>query len=316
MSESVGKPVINYLRRRPNPTHGDWIFGSILKALCEESSLFHATDNWMPNAGAYYVQPAWKVTPQIVRRSLIRLSSYRMDRSLAKLINKAPVVVGHCKAQVQWLAAHGVRKPDAVISAGWQPNITIRTTMPDKFTIGMFGHERVQSYLQTQDGKDLGKGLVKGTDRIPLIAKHLDPATVAWHFGGPVWTECQAYRRLKKMGFEVSAAHYPAHEVGLGYHKLDCLLVASRTEGGPGVGLDAFAAGLPVVSTRVGQMTELSDMLWGEEAEAAGYILGIQKNREGFFERRHAYRARVENRTRKQFAEKIVKLIHERILGE
>lgn len=307
-------PVINYIRRAPNPVHGDWILGSLLKALCEESDLFHGTDEWMPDADAYYVQPGWKVTRSIVNRSLVNLTSYRMDPKLAKLINRAPAILTHCGAQTAWLAAYGIRKPDAVISDGWQPHITVREGMPDKFTVGVFGHERVQSYLQTHEGKNLGAMLVKGTDRIPLIAEHLDPAAVAWHFGGPSWKECKAYHRLKEMGFEVTDAHYPAHEVASGYHKLDCLLVASRSETGPTVGLDALAAGLPVISTRVGQMSGLSDMLWDKEIEAAEHISSIQKDRDGFFGRRYSYRATVADRTRKQFAEKTVRLIHEKIL--
>lgn len=315
MSESDGKLVINYRRRVPNPVHGEWILGSLLKALCEESPLFHGTDEWIPDADAYYVQPGWKVTPNIVRKSLVNLTSYRMDQKLAKLINKAPVILTHCNAQTEWLATYGVRKPDAVVSDGWQPHITVREGMPDKFTVGVFGHERIQGYLLTQQGKSLGKVLVKGTDRIPLIAKYLDPSTVAWHFGGPCWDECKAYHRLKKMGFEVTTAHYPAQGVVSGYHKLDCLLVASRSETGPTVGLDAFAAGLPVISTKVGQMFELSDMLWDKEIEAAEHISNIQRNREKFFDRRHHYRLLVADRTRKQFAEKTVRLIQEKILG-
>lgn len=308
--------IINYLYRAPNLIYGDWILGSILKSLCEESPFFRASNEWMQNADAYFVQPAWKVTRNIANKSLICLSSYRMDSNLAKIINKSSVLVAHCHAQLKWLLRHGVRTPDAIISDGWQPNITVRQNMPNKFTIGVFGHERVQSYLQTQHGEFLTGQLIKGTDRISSIAKHLDPSTVAWHFGGPCWTECQVYHDLKKMGFEVTSAHYPAHEISPGYHKLDCLLISSRSETGPTVGLDALAAGLPVISTKVGQMIELSDMLWESEEKAVEYILDIQKNRIRFFGQRHIYRSLVANRTRKQFAEKIVKLICERIFGE
>ncbi|GIU93822.1 MAG: hypothetical protein KatS3mg012_0279 [Gaiellaceae bacterium] len=41
------------------------------------------------------------------------------------------------------------------------------------------------------------------------------------------------------------------------YHALDVYLVASRQEGGPKAVLEAMAAGVPLVSTRVGQATEV-----------------------------------------------------------
>jgi glycosyltransferase involved in cell wall biosynthesis len=41
------------------------------------------------------------------------------------------------------------------------------------------------------------------------------------------------------------------------YHALDVYLVASRQEGGPKAVLEAMATGVPLVSTRVGQATEL-----------------------------------------------------------
>jgi glycosyltransferase involved in cell wall biosynthesis len=41
------------------------------------------------------------------------------------------------------------------------------------------------------------------------------------------------------------------------YHALDVYLVPSRQEGGPKSVLEAMASGVPIVSTRVGQATEL-----------------------------------------------------------
>jgi glycosyltransferase involved in cell wall biosynthesis len=46
-------------------------------------------------------------------------------------------------------------------------------------------------------------------------------------------------------------------ELGRGYHALDVTLVASRQEGGPKAVLESLAAGVPLVTTRVGQAQEL-----------------------------------------------------------
>src|SRR5207247_1738754 len=46
-------------------------------------------------------------------------------------------------------------------------------------------------------------------------------------------------------------------ELGPAYHGVDVCLVTSRQEGGPKAVLEAMAAGVPLVSTCVGQATEL-----------------------------------------------------------
>jgi glycosyltransferase involved in cell wall biosynthesis len=46
-------------------------------------------------------------------------------------------------------------------------------------------------------------------------------------------------------------------ELGRGYHALDVTLVTSRQEGGPKAALESLAAGVPLVTTRVGQAQEL-----------------------------------------------------------
>lgn len=46
-------------------------------------------------------------------------------------------------------------------------------------------------------------------------------------------------------------------ELGRGYHALDMTLLTSRQEGGPKAALESLAAGVPLVTTRVGQAQEL-----------------------------------------------------------
>jgi glycosyltransferase involved in cell wall biosynthesis len=53
-------------------------------------------------------------------------------------------------------------------------------------------------------------------------------------------------------------------ELGRAYHALDVSLVASRQEGGPKAVLESLAAGIPLVTTRVGQAPEL--LVDGESA--------------------------------------------------
>ena len=46
-------------------------------------------------------------------------------------------------------------------------------------------------------------------------------------------------------------------ELARAYHALDVYLVTSRQEGGPKAALEATAAGVPLVTTRVGQVPEI-----------------------------------------------------------
>jgi len=64
--------------------------------------------------------------------------------------------------------------------------------------------------------------------------------------------------RLQTMGIpfrHVALRHYP--DIARLYHASDVCLVTSRQEGGPKAILEAMATGTPIVSTRVGQATEL-----------------------------------------------------------
>ncbi|HET7745501.1 MAG TPA: glycosyltransferase family 4 protein, partial [Gaiellaceae bacterium] len=52
------------------------------------------------------------------------------------------------------------------------------------------------------------------------------------------------------------------HELARAYHALDAYVVTSRQEGGPKAVLESLAAGVPLVTTRVGQAQELVDDDW------------------------------------------------------
>lgn len=65
-------------------------------------------------------------------------------------------------------------------------------------------------------------------------------------------------RELERLG--VPFSHLVRHsraELGRAYHEVDVCLITSRQEGGPKSALEAMASGVPLVSTRVGQVPEL-----------------------------------------------------------
>jgi glycosyltransferase involved in cell wall biosynthesis len=66
-------------------------------------------------------------------------------------------------------------------------------------------------------------------------------------------------RELHRLGIAVRQAR-PLSRSGLGeaYRAVDVTLVASRQEGGPKSALESLASGVPLVSTRVGQVPELT----------------------------------------------------------
>ncbi len=65
-------------------------------------------------------------------------------------------------------------------------------------------------------------------------------------------------RELDRLG--VPSVHVSASsrdELARAYHALDVYVVSSRQEGGPKAVLESMAAGIPLVSTRVGQAQEI-----------------------------------------------------------
>ena len=65
-------------------------------------------------------------------------------------------------------------------------------------------------------------------------------------------------RELDRLG--VPSVHVSARsrdELARAYHALDVYVVSSRQEGGPKAVLESMAAGIPLVSTRVGQAQEI-----------------------------------------------------------
>jgi glycosyltransferase involved in cell wall biosynthesis len=72
-------------------------------------------------------------------------------------------------------------------------------------------------------------------------------------------------------------------EIALAYRALDAYVIASRQEGGPKAALEAMATGVPLVSTRVGQVTELGEgaASLADVGDAEALARGLLDAREG-----------------------------------
>jgi glycosyltransferase involved in cell wall biosynthesis len=122
----------------------------------------------------------------------------------------------------------------------------------ETFVIGSF----------VKDGIGMAEGnepkLLKGPDTFVAVVAQLRERipNLSVLLTGPA----RGYVRgeLEKRG--VPHRHVLAHtraELASAYHDVDVCLVASRQEGGPKSVLEAMASGVPVVSTRVGEASEL-----------------------------------------------------------
>jgi glycosyltransferase involved in cell wall biosynthesis len=113
-----------------------------------------------------------------------------------------------------------------------------------------------------KDGVGLGDGhepkLVKGPDTLVTVLARLREAIPELHvlLTGPA--RGYVRRELESRGIQHTHAFLGARsELARAYHALDVTLVTSRQEGGPKSVLESMAAGVPLVTTRVGQAPDL-----------------------------------------------------------
>jgi len=129
-----------------------------------------------------------------------------------------------------------------------------------------------------KDGVGWGEGLepklIKGPDIfvkvVSLLAKHY-PIFVL--LAGPARGYVQ--KELKKRNIPyISLGHRTLSEVAEYYHALDMYLITSRIEGGPKAILEGMASAVPVVSTKVGMVGDITtdnrDVLLGEVEDIQG----------------------------------------------
>lgn len=184
--------------------------------------------------------------------------------------------------------------------AVFQPAIGLRPT--ERVCIGVVGR--------------LYPGGRKGEDRLLAIARLLPQQGFEFQFMGERWEDVSA--ELKGMGFPVVVAERCAESEQLAvYHRMDCLLVCSRNEGGPLPVLEALASGVPVISTDVGFLPELQEMLpsavkiYESEDEAAKLLLRAKEMKKEAHGRSAEIRAQLEKYTWANWAAQVKKLLAE-----
>jgi len=113
-----------------------------------------------------------------------------------------------------------------------------------------------------KDGVGWGEGLepklVKGPDVFVAVAEQVRERVpeLTVLLTGPA----RSYVKRELDRLQIPWTHVNARsraELARAYHALDAYLVASRQEGGPKAVLEAMAAGIPLVTTRVGQAPDL-----------------------------------------------------------
>ena len=122
---------------------------------------------------------------------------------------------------------------------------------PDRLVIGSF----------QKDGVGWGEGLEpklnKGPDLLVETLARLKAFNPLVLLTGP--SRGYVKHRLKEYGIEfVHTYLHHINELPSMYHALDVYLITSRLEGGPKSLLEAWASGIPLVSTRVGMVPDIA----------------------------------------------------------
>ncbi|MFL5950819.1 MAG: glycosyltransferase family 4 protein [Gaiellaceae bacterium] len=121
-----------------------------------------------------------------------------------------------------------------------------------------------------KDGVGFGDGLepksIKGPDVLVAVLEQIRAAELFVLLTGPA--RGYVRRELERAGIPHRHVQLPRDGLATAYHALDAYLVTSRQEGGPKSVLEALATGVPLVTTRVGQVPEL--LVDGEHALLAG----------------------------------------------
>lgn len=287
--------IINYLRKSENRG----ATGRLLAAIRRGLPQMVGSRSWLPEAALYLGLPADDLDSEHARRGVAFVNRFFMDEHLRAVLAAARTVVVHASAMGRWLERIGLPAPALVVSPGFDPAIPLRQHLPARFTIGLLGAdcEAAPAGWQDASGRSLEGLSLRGTDRLLEVARHVPAGGTrflvdASHAKGSALAD-----GLRALGHQVRIAPPEAGRAAL-YAGLDCLLIASRSEGGPCEGLDALAAGVPVVSTPVGEMPEVTDLLWSAPEEAVLLLERLRRARAAAFETRTQLRARVAARSR------------------
>lgn len=143
------------------------------------------------------------------------------------------------------------------------PQVTVAARADARRRFGIPDRARVVGSFQ-KDGVGWGEGdepkLVKGPDVFLAVIDQLrrDVPDLFVLLSGPARGYVKAGLRKQGVPF---AHHYLQDPRALAplYHAIDVYVVSSRQEGGPKAILESMSAGIPVVTTRVGQAMDLVD---------------------------------------------------------
>jgi glycosyltransferase involved in cell wall biosynthesis len=155
---------------------------------------------------------------------------------------------------------------ELVVGAGVAPEKVFRIPIGIDLEHFPLGQERDGSQFVVgsfvKDGVGMKEGLdpklLKGPDTFVSVVERLRQAIpdLSVLLTGPA--RGYVRRELERLGIPYEHLVLGSREeLGRAYQRVDVCLVTSRQEGGPKAVLEAMAAGVPLVSTRVGQAPEL-----------------------------------------------------------
>ncbi|MBI5370021.1 glycosyltransferase family 4 protein [Candidatus Uhrbacteria bacterium] len=188
----------------------------------------------------------------------------RLER-LAQVQQEVDVIHTSCESTKQTLVAAGIDEHKVVViplgvdTTLFTPVIQeqkreIRKRLgidPDRLVIGSF----------QKDGVGWGEGLepklIKGPDVLVETIARLKDRRPLILLTGPA----RGYVKHRLDELEIDYIHtylQDTTQLPMMYHTLDLYLITSRLEGGPKSLLEAWASGVPVVSTRVGMVSDIA----------------------------------------------------------
>ncbi len=236
----------------PSPVHGQSVFYISRYALL--GTLDRPTDNrigmayfhGMPGSGYPEFDRMFGLIGQYHDRiTRIQVTYAEMERAMwatgidRRKVFRIPLAVA--------LEAFPMRTPESRLHARAHLGIPASATVVGSFQKDGNGWE-----------EGLEPKLIKGPDiflRVLAMVKHQIPNLLVL-LTGP--SRGFVKHGLDQLGIPYRHVHLEKYrDIAACYHALDLYIVASRQEGGPKAVLEAMASGVPLVTTRVGQATDL-----------------------------------------------------------
>lgn len=255
----MAKPRVNIVGK----TIHRWIFRRMVEEIAASDVVeVTATAKPVPKADLYHF-----FRPQDAEFALKRGWSERFVTTLHGVLpgatdlernrnaySQAEVVAAVSHEGKQYLESYGIEPEKLrVIHAGANPKRFFRTGWPEgHFTIGV-----VSRFSHVHGGVEDNKGGQTILEVVKLLAARGAEAMLLTVGTGWDWL-AEALSRIPfptvycERGRNCTYADYPRL-----YNRMDCLLIASKFEGGPVAAYEAMMCGRPLVSTAVGVVPEL-----------------------------------------------------------